>query len=71
MLFLLNDVVFDLDAACPVTAADARRFERLDIDYVIELGGGVTTDHLSGKVARWADIISAFMTSFTAGQGAC
>ncbi|MFT4954401.1 MAG: hypothetical protein ACI8U3_000772 [Brevundimonas sp.] len=37
MLFLLNDVVFDLDAACPVTAADARRFDRLDLDYVIEL----------------------------------
>lgn len=37
MLFLLNDVVFDLDAASPVTAADARRFDRLDIDYVIEL----------------------------------
>lgn len=37
MLFLLNDVVFDLDAASPVTAADARRFDRLDMDYVIEL----------------------------------
>ena len=37
MLFLLNDVVFDLDAARPVTAADARRFDRLDLDYVIEL----------------------------------
>lgn len=37
MLFLLNDVVFDLDAASPVTAADARRFDRLDLDYVIEL----------------------------------
>lgn len=38
MLFLLNDVVFDLDEACPVTPADARRFEKLDLDYVIELG---------------------------------
>ena len=38
MLFLLNDVVFDLDEACPVTAADARRFEKLGFDYVLELG---------------------------------
>ncbi len=38
MLFLMNDVVFDLDEACPVTAADARRFEKLGFDYLMELG---------------------------------
>jgi hypothetical protein len=38
MLFLLNDVVFDLDEASPVTPADARRFEKLELDYVLELG---------------------------------
>ena len=38
MLFLLNDVVFDLDEACPVTPGDARRFEKLGLDYVVELG---------------------------------
>ena len=38
MLFLLNDVVFDLDETCPVTPADARRFEKLGMDYVLELG---------------------------------
>ena len=38
MLFLLNDVVFDLDEATPVSPADARRFEKLDFDYVLELG---------------------------------
>lgn len=38
MLFLLNDVVFDLDEACPVAPADARRFDRLDFDYVLALG---------------------------------
>ena len=38
MLFLLNDVVFDLDEASPVTAGDARRFENLGLDYVLELG---------------------------------
>jgi len=38
MLFLLNDVVFDLDETCPVTPGDARRFEKLGFDYVMELG---------------------------------
>ena len=38
MLFLLNDVVFDLDEACPATPADARRFEQLGFDDVLELG---------------------------------
>jgi len=38
MLFLLNDVVFDLDEACPVTPGDARRFENLGFDYVLQLG---------------------------------
>ncbi|MEN5362091.1 MULTISPECIES: hypothetical protein [Brevundimonas] len=38
MLFLLNDVVFDLDEACPATPADTRRFEKLEFDYVLELG---------------------------------
>jgi len=38
MLFLLNDVVFDLDEASPVTPGDARRFENLGLDYVLELG---------------------------------
>src|SRR5690606_1529782 len=38
MLFLLNDVVFDLDETCPVTPGDARRFARLGLDSVLELG---------------------------------
>lgn len=38
MLFLLNDVVFDLDETCPVAAGEKRRFERLDFDFVLELG---------------------------------
>ncbi len=38
MLFLLNDVVFDLDEATPVTPGDARRFDKLGFDYVLELG---------------------------------
>jgi hypothetical protein len=38
MLFLMNDVVFDLSEASPVTSADARRFEKLGFDYLMELG---------------------------------
>ena len=38
MLFLMNDVVFDLNEASPVTSADARRFEKLGFDYVLEFG---------------------------------
>jgi hypothetical protein len=30
--------VFDLDETCPVTPGDARRFENLGMDYVLELG---------------------------------
>ncbi len=37
MLFLLNDVVFDLDEA-KASPADARRFGKLGFDYVLELG---------------------------------
>ena len=38
MLFLLNDAVFDLDEPSPVRPGDARRFENLELDYVLELG---------------------------------
>lgn len=38
MLFLLNDVVFDLDEACAVSSVDVRRFEKLDFDYLLEMG---------------------------------
>ena len=38
MLFLLNDVVFDLDEACPAPSHDVRRFETLSCDYVLEMG---------------------------------
>ena len=38
MLFLLNDVVFDLDEATPVSLVDARRFEKLGFDYVLQMG---------------------------------
>ncbi len=34
------------------------------VDYVVELGGGVTNDHLSENIGRWADVISAFVSKF-------
>jgi hypothetical protein len=42
---------------------------QVGVDYVIELSGGVTMDHLTMNVARWADVIGAFIDSFRAGQG--
>ncbi len=40
------------------------------VDYVIELNGGVTEEHLSQNIARWADVISAFVSKFQDGEGA-
>ena len=37
------------------------------IDYVVELGGGVSEAHLSENIGRWADVISAFVEKFSAG----
>ncbi len=37
------------------------------VDYVIELGGGVTESHLSQNISRWADVISAFVNKFQDG----
>lgn len=40
---------------------------QVGVDYVIELGGGVSMDHLSQNIARWADVVAAFIESFRAG----
>ncbi|GJL90450.1 MAG: hypothetical protein DHS20C04_01090 [Hyphococcus sp.] len=37
------------------------------VDYVIELNGGVTENHLSQNISRWADVISAFVSKFQEG----
>lgn len=42
---------------------------QVGVDYVIELGGGVSSAHLSKNLARWADVVSAFIDSFSAGAG--
>ncbi len=38
------------------------------VDYVIELNGGVTEEHLSQNISRWADVISAFVSKFQEGE---
>ncbi len=38
MLFLVNDTLFDLDERCVLPPIDARRFDSLDLGYVIQLG---------------------------------
>ena len=37
------------------------------VDYVIELGGGVTPDHLAENIGRWADVMAAFFDKFREG----
>ena len=39
---------------------------QVGVDYVLELGGGVSPEHIAQNVARWANIISAFIGNFTA-----
>lgn len=41
--------------------------QSIGVDYVIELAGGVSPDHVSGNVARWTDILNAFIENFREG----
>lgn len=38
------------------------------VDYVIELNGGVSEEHLAQNISRWADVISAFVSKFQDGE---
>ncbi|WP_425410733.1 YbjN domain-containing protein [Hyphococcus sp.] len=42
--------------------------QEVGVDYVIELDGGVSEDHLAQNISRWADVISAFVAKFQAGE---
>ncbi len=42
--------------------------DEVGVDYVIELEGGVTGDHLAANIGRWADVIAAFIRHFSEGQ---
>jgi len=41
---------------------------QVGVDYVIELGGGVTTEHLTKNISRWADVMAAFVEKFSSGD---
>ncbi len=42
---------------------------QVGVEYVIELGGGVSPDHIAQNVSRWANVIKAFIDNFRSGQG--
>ncbi len=42
--------------------------DKVGVDYVVELGGGVSKEHLSQNISRWADVIAAFVEKFQAGH---
>lgn len=41
---------------------------QVGVDYVVELDGGVSAEHLSQNVSRWADVIAAFIEKFSSGS---
>lgn len=41
---------------------------QVGVDYVIELGGGVSPDHLAQNISRWADVMTAFVEDFREGH---
>ncbi|MBB5517788.1 YbjN domain-containing protein [Amphiplicatus metriothermophilus] len=43
--------------------------DQVGVDYVIDLAGGVTAEHLALSIGRWADVIAAFIDNFRAGHG--
>jgi len=45
MLFLMNDVVLDLDTVDLTPSAAAERYRRLSLDYVSELGRELYAEH--------------------------
>lgn len=41
---------------------------QVGVDYVIELDGGVSMENITRNIARWADVINAFIGHFSDGQ---
>ncbi len=44
--------------------------DQVGVDFVIELGGGVSEEHLAQNIGRWADVIAAFVQRFQEGPPA-
>jgi hypothetical protein len=42
--------------------------DEVGVDYVIELDGGVSLDHIAKNIARWSDVIDAFIAHFSDSQ---
>jgi hypothetical protein len=38
--------------------------KEVGVDYVIELDGGVASDHIAKNIARWVDVIDSFIGHF-------
>jgi hypothetical protein len=41
---------------------------QVGVDYVIELDGGVTMEHIAANIERWADVVNAFIGHFSDAQ---
>ena len=41
---------------------------QVGVDYVVELDGGVSAEHVSQNISRWADVIAAFIEKFSSGS---
>jgi hypothetical protein len=40
---------------------------QVGVEYVIELGGGVSREHVTQNIARWSQIVGAFIGNFRKG----
>lgn len=44
--------------------------DQVGVDYVIELDGGVSKEHLARRIAHWSEVVRAFVQSFREGRAA-
>ncbi len=44
--------------------------DQVGVDYVIELDGGVSQDHLARRIAHWSEVVRVFVQSFREGRAA-
>ena len=38
--------------------------QEIGVDYVVELGGGVSQSHIEGNIGRWSDVLHQFVEDF-------
>ncbi|MBY0420665.1 MAG: YbjN domain-containing protein [Parvularculaceae bacterium] len=44
--------------------------DQVGVDYVVELDGGVSTEHVARRIKLWSEIVRAFIQEFQAGRAA-